>query len=67
MGIAIEKSIKNLEENGTSEQKENERSRVIERRFRNESQPLYYDAVARIIHDRRKLETPFVIRMQFAS
>lgn len=67
MGIAIEKSIKNLEENGTSEQKENERSRVIERRFRNKSQPLYYDAVVRIIHDRRKLETPFVIRMQFAS
>lgn len=53
MGIAIEKSIKNLEENGTSEQKENERSRVIERRFRNKSQPLCCDAVARIIHDRR--------------
>lgn len=28
MGIAIEKSIKNLEKSGTSEQKENKRSRA---------------------------------------
>jgi len=65
MGIAIERSIKNLKKSGACEQKENERA--IERRFRNKSEPLYCDAVGRIIHDRRKLETPLVIGTQFAS
>lgn len=59
MGIAIEKSIKNIRENGEREQKENKRSRATEWRFRNKSEPLYYDAVAQIIDDRRKLETLF--------
>lgn len=68
MGIAIEKSIKNIRENGTREQKENKRSRATEWRFRDKSVPLYCDAVAQIIDDRRKLETPFVIiGAQFAN
>lgn len=52
---------------GQVEQKENKRSRATEWRFRNKSEPLYCDAVAQIIDDRRKLETPFVIEAQFAS
>lgn len=67
MGIAIEKSIKNIRENGTSEQKENKRSRAKEWRFRNKSKLLYCDAVAQIIDDRRKLETTFVVEAQFTS
>jgi hypothetical protein len=65
MGIAIERSIKNLKKNGANEQKENKRA--IERRFWNKSELLYCDAVGRIIHDRRKLETPLVIGAQFAN
>ena len=67
MGIAIEKSIKNIRENGTSEQKEYKWSEATEWRFQNKSEPLYCDAVAQIIDDRRKLETLFVIGAQFAS
>lgn len=66
MGIVIEKSIKNIRENGTSEQKENKRSRATGWRFWNKSKPLYCDAVAQIIDD-RKLETSFVIEAQFAG
>jgi len=67
MGIAIEKSIKNIRKNGTSEQKENKRSWATEWRFQNKSELLYRNAVAQIIDDRWKLETPFVIEVQFAS
>jgi len=52
MGIAIEKSIKNIRKNGTSEQKENKRSRATEWRFQNKSELLYRNAVAQIIDDR---------------